>query len=217
MGDLIVKEPEGSGSDFELVEAGNYHAICYRYYDLGKQRLEFEGKSKDVHRVLITWELPEERIEIDVQDLPRVISKEYTLSLHENATLRQHLETWRGRKFSKEELKAFSLLNILGKNCMINVIHNTRNDKTYANVGSIAPLMKGMAKREAENPIVSFSIVNDGFNNIPEGTSEKVIAKIQNSLEYEAWSDDKSDGGDPNQGPAYDEQNPPPPDDDIPF
>jgi len=214
MGDLIVKEPEGSGSDFEQIDPGNYPAVCYRYYDLGKQRLEFEGKSKDTHRVFITWEFPDERIEINGEDLPRVISKEYTLSLHENATLRQHLETWRGKKFSKEELKGFSLQNILGVNCIINVIHNTRNDKTYANVGSIAPLMKGMTKREPENPIVSFSIINDGFNNIPEGTSEKVIAKIQNSLEYKAWSGDA-----PNTN-EYDEMNPPGPTDDedrIPF
>ena len=213
MGGLMAKEPEDSGSDFEIIDAGNYYASCYRYYDLGHQQLEYQGKTTTPHRVLITWELPDERIDINGEDLPRVISKEYTLSLHENATLRHHLQQWRGQPFTKEQLAGFDLQNILGKNCMINVIHNTRNGKTYANVGSIAPLMKGMEKKEPENPIVSFSIVNDGFNNIPEGTSEKVIAKIQNSLEYEAWSGDKP-GED-----VYNEMNPPPADDtdQIPF
>ena len=214
MGGLIAKEPEGGDSDYTPIDAGNHHGVCYRYYDLGTQQLSFEGTSRDVHRVLVTWELPNERIEINLEDLPKVISKEYTLSLHKKSALRQHLESWRGRTFSQKELDGFSLDNILGVNCMINIIHNTKDDKVYANVGSIAPLMKGMAKKEAENEVRGWSIVNDGFNNMPEDIPEWIKTKIQNSLEFEAWS-----GDDPSAN-KYDEMNPPGPTDDedqIPF
>ena len=207
MGGLMAKEPDGGDSDYTPIDAGNHHGVCYRYYDLGTQQLAFEGTSRDVHRVLVTWELPNERIEINQEDLPKIISKEYTLSLHKKSALRQHLESWRGRTFNDKELDGFSLDNILGANCMINIIHNTKKDKTYANVGSIAPLMKGMAKREAENEVRGWSIVNDGFNNMPEDTPEWIKSKIQNSLEYEAWSSDKPNV---NEDGNYDEMHPPP-------
>jgi hypothetical protein len=71
----------------------------------------------------------------------------YTASLFEKANLRKHLESWRGRKFTDDELKEFELENLIEANCQIQVIHNIGNNGiVYANVQAIVPLAKGMTK-----------------------------------------------------------------------
>lgn len=57
--------------------------------DLGEQWSEAFQKTN--HKVMITWEVTDESTTIDGEEKPRVISKEYTLSLSQKATLRSHL------------------------------------------------------------------------------------------------------------------------------
>ena len=216
MGDIMAREPTG-GKKGPIIGAGNHLAICYSVVDLGTQELTFEGNTKDVHRARVTWELSKERIEIDGEDLPRAIGKEYTLSLGNKATLRHHLESWRSKTFTREELAGFSLINILGKSCMLNVIHDTYQNEDYAKISSISPLMKGMIPTEPENPIVSFSIENDGFDNIPEGIPDWMKDKIYKSLEYEAWSTQRPNSNERDQAPVEDGDPGYMPQDDIPF
>src|SRR3990167_2490369 len=65
----------------------------------------------------------------------------------EKANLRKHLEAWRGKKFTKEELDGFDVEKLLGVNCQLQVIHNlSDNGGTFANVQAIVPLGKGMVK-----------------------------------------------------------------------
>ncbi|MHA1379626.1 MAG: hypothetical protein ACTSRG_14730 [Candidatus Helarchaeota archaeon] len=46
------------------------------------------------------------------------------MSLHAKATMRKFLESWRGKKFTKEELEGFDLQKILGKPCQLQIIHS---------------------------------------------------------------------------------------------
>jgi len=206
---LKVRKPEGS-TDIEPVEAGVHQAICIRYYDLGTHHYEWQNKEISAQKVLIMWEMPDERIEIDGKDLPRALSKEYTRSLHKKAKLRGDLESWRGKGFTEKELEGFDLDNILGKNCMLNIVHNQTEKATYANIASVMPLMKNMAKKQPENQIEYFSF-DDSKVEIPENTPEWIVNKIQDSDEWEAFSN-------PNyEAPPNNEKPPPPDDDDIPF
>ena len=213
MGDLIVKNEMP-----DQIKPGNYQGVCHRYLDLGTHHVDYYHEGKhivgDYHKVQITWEIPDERILIkkggEELDLPRVISKEYNLTLGKKSNLRKDLQSWRGRDFTKTELEGFSLKNILKANGVINILHN---EKGYAYVTAVTPLMKNMVKKEPENPVVGFSIVNDGFDNMPE-LPKWIKEKIQNSLEFEAWS------GEDFSANKYDEMNPPGPTDDedqIPF
>lgn len=47
---------------------------------------------------------------------------------------------WRGRAFASEELAGFDLEAMIGANCHLVVIHNHKDDRTYANVKGIMPL-----------------------------------------------------------------------------
>ena len=203
---LTARKPETN--DFDPIEAGVQQAICIRYYDLGTQYMEAFDKS--ARKVMLMWEVPESRIEIEGKDLPRAISKEYTLSLHKKANLRVDLESWRGKLFTDKELEGFDLDNILGVNCMLNIIHKSNDRGTFANIASVMPLMKNMTKRKPENPTVYFSF-DDGEIKIPEGTPQWIEDKIKASEEWNRFEN----GEEPE--PPLGDREPPLGDDDIPF
>ena len=153
---LTVNAGNSGGGDFEQCPAGSFAARCYQIIDLGHQTFEWKGEAKVAPKVRITWELNEM-----MQDgRPFSISKEYTASIGEKANLRKDLEAWRGRPFSSEELRNFSLENVLGAPCLLGVVHKPSKDgsKVYANVGSVMALPKGMAAPELVNLAVKFDI-----------------------------------------------------------
>jgi hypothetical protein len=101
---------------------------------------QWGGGLRDVIRLV--WEIDE----LGADGQPFTVSQKYTASLHEKSRLRHDLESWRGRKFTTEELKGFDVENVLGANCQINVVHATKEGKTYANIASIVPQAKGQAR-----------------------------------------------------------------------
>lgn len=182
---LIAKD-KGTG-DFTPIPEGMHHAICYGIYDLGTHFSEKFGKS--AHKVLIVWELPEVRIDVEVdgqcKNLPKAISKKYTLSLNEKAVLRKDLESWRSKRFSKEELDGFDLARLLGVNCQMQVLHTEKDGKTYANVQTLVPMMNKSAIKSPENPVRLFAF--DESTEIPPGTPEWITDILKDAEEYPAW------------------------------
>src|SRR4029077_1201343 len=146
---MPVASDKGAGS-FQLPPAGAHPARCIHVIDEGTQRDEFKGKPKLIRKVRINWELPNEKAIFDEDrgEESFMVGAEYTLSLNVRANLRQVLESWRGKDFSEEELKGFDMKVLLGKACLVNVVHrkSTRNPgRTYAQVTSVVPLPKGMS------------------------------------------------------------------------
>lgn len=197
---LIVKE---EGVRMPPVAEGVHPAVCYRLYDLGTHYQE--KFDKRIHQCLIAWELPEERIEVDRDgtrvDLPRVISKTYTMSLHEKALLRQHLQSWRGKAFTDEELTGFDITKLLGVNCMIQVIHNKVDNKVYGNVTAILPLHKGLPKRKPKNTTGFFSLQEN--MDIPEDTPDWIKSIIHESEEWQARDTETPDKPDDDDGVPF--------------
>ena len=118
---------------------GLHQAVCIDVEDLGLQDTPWGQKQK----VAIRWQLEESDHETDRRFQ---VMNWYTLSLHSKATLRQHLEAWRGRKFKAEELQdGFDLERLLGVNCQLQIVHSIADGgRTYANIQAIVPLGKGM-------------------------------------------------------------------------
>lgn len=145
-----------SGASYAPIPEGTYPAVCNMLVDLGMQ---FNEAYKNTSRkVLIQWQIPEETIEIDGEEVPRTISNRYTLSLGEKASLRADLAAWRGRDFTPQELEAFDLRNIVGAPCLINIIHKDSNGKRYANISSIMALPKGMPKPQISGEPIIFDL-----------------------------------------------------------
>jgi hypothetical protein len=87
-----------------------------------------------------------------------------TNSLGDKAHLFKLLSDWRGKKFTPDELKHFSLGKLLNVNCLLNIsLEMTRNDRPFNKVNSIMPLPKGMEMDfEIHNPLVDFGIQDLG-------------------------------------------------------
>lgn len=174
------------GGDFKQAPTGNHVARCIRLIDLGTQHGEYQGQPNVRNQVLITWELCNEPME---DGKPFIVSHFYTNSLNEKATMRAHLEAWRGKQFTDEECKGFDLNNILGKPCMLTVI---ANDKGKSKVSAVASMPRGLKAPEAVNKPSTFWIEEWDqavFDAMPKGIKE-IISK---SDEYKART--KSNGG----------------------
>lgn len=162
---------DNGGGDFPQAPTGTHVARCFRLIDLGTQHSEYQGKPLARNQVLISWELPGELME---DGKPFAVSKFYTNSLSEKSNLRPHLEAWRGKQFTKDELESFDLMTILGKPCMVTV---TLSDKNKAVVKAVSGLPKGFQCPTQVNPSSSFWIEewsDVGFAAIPEGI-QKII------------------------------------------
>jgi len=168
---LISKDKGGEG--FEPVPAGPCVARCVSVVDIGIQQTPWGGKEK----VYIGFEVPSVRVEWKDKDGkehtgPALIGSRYTNSINEKAILGQHLESWRGKPFTKEERDGFDLTQILGAPCMINVVHTEKDNKVYANIKAIMRLPKGTECPQAETELVAYTpgdpVLIKNFDKLPE-------------------------------------------------
>ena len=178
---LIAKD---SGNvQIEKLEAGAYTAISSMLIDLGMQNNEKFGKTQ--RKFKLFWNILGETVTIGDEELPRTISKEYSLSLGEKSNLRKDLQAWRARPFSEEELKGFKLTNILNKGCQLQIIINEKNGKTYNDIAGIMSLPKGTTIQPLEETVV-FDLEEQetwiNWGKIPAWVQEQ-IKKAENYVE----------------------------------
>jgi len=173
---------------YEPAPVGVHVGRCASIIDLGTQTETFQGETKDRRKVLIQWELAEVRTTFtkdgEEQDQPKVVSKEYTLSLNEKANLRKTLDAWRGRPFNEEELKSFDLHSIIGASCLVQIQHRVAvsSGNTYAVVSSIMALPKSQTAPNAELPAIVYSVDDE---EVPQGLPHWILEKIYASKELE--------------------------------
>lgn len=170
---------ENNGGNFTLIPAGNHVARCYEMIQIGTI-VEKTGlyAGKESHKVRLTWETPDEKHDFGNGLRPFAISKEFTLSMHEKSTLRKILESWRGKAFTEEEAKRFDITKLLGKPCMVNVIHKKSGaGKDYADISSISALPKNFTCPDQVNKsqILSFDEWNETiFESLPGFIKDKI-------------------------------------------
>lgn len=181
----------GGGGDFKRVPAGTHLAICNIVADLGVQ--PGSAMYPDPKRKLyLRFEIPGERVEYEKDgrmiDAPATISREFTASMNEKATLRKFLEGWRGKKFTDEEAAQFDVGAILGKACLLSVTETDKGGETYSNVANASPLIKGMAPPPPENECILFTSESSQatFDKLPKRVKEKVAAQLSPKSEDQA-------------------------------
>jgi len=201
---LVAKADEGSS--FIPVPPGMHLARCYRIVDLGTQESTYMGNVKQVHRVMFQFEVHSEDAKgnplVTSSGDPMTVSKTFTVSLADKATLRKDLETWRGKPFTSEEKNGFELKNVLGQWAMITVSENESNGKTYTNIANINPVPATIKKNglpEGKNDLKLFSI-DDADMELFDSFSEGLKEKIRKSPEWERLhgSPSTSSGSAPN-------------------
>lgn len=213
---MKLPKPSEGGGDLEPIPAGTHVGVCYRFIDLGTQKVEFQGQIKMQRKVTISWITPDELMS---DGRPFSVHKRYTWSMHEKASLRHDLESWRGKAFTAEDFdgeNAFNTRKLLGQGCMLTVTHDTRDGKTYTNVASVGKLMKGIKLPPLTEPTVYLSLEPGEFDQtVFDGLKDGLKKIIMASPEYAEVSSGKR------QKPASvqddDDFGGHSPDDDIPF
>jgi len=145
----------------------------------------FYEDGKPAHKVRITWELDE----MMDDGRPFTISKTYTWSMNDRATLRAHLESWRGKPFKKEDFgpNGFDTKNLLNKPCTLTVQHKDVNGQIRSSVAGVAPPMKGVKAFTAHNPPVYLSLDAEEFDQAAfDALGEKTREAIRQTPEYAA-------------------------------
>jgi hypothetical protein len=219
---MSLTASDTGGGSFKPVTPGMHLARCYRIVDTGTQKSEFQGQIKHLQKVMIQFEVHGEDENGDSlvteKGEPMSISKNFTLSLAEKATLRKDLQAWRGRDFTTDELRGFELKNVLGAWAMITVAKSLGNNgKEYTNIMSINPVPVAIKKAglpQGFNKLNMF-VISDPDMELFETFGKNLKEKIQGSPEWRARS-----GGQPQQpaskpgstGSGFDDM-----DDDIPF
>lgn len=178
----IIATNKGGGTNYEPIPTGNYPARCYSMIHIGTIEENILGTIKILNKVRITWELPTELkvFKEENGEQPIVISKEFTLSMHEKSTLRNYLKNWRGKDFTEEEANAFDITKLIGVPCMLNITHKKSKDgqRTYAEIGSISTMPKGFECPPQINESFIFTYENfneNNFNKLPEFIRLKMI------------------------------------------
>jgi hypothetical protein len=210
---MNMKWSDNGGGSFEQAPAGTHVARCIGLIDIGTQHGEYQGQATLRRQVIIKWELPNELMASgEYAGQPFTVSKFYTQSLHEKASLRHDLKTWRGRDFTEDELAGFEAKNIIGKPCMLSIV---LNEKGRAAVSGVMALPKGTTVPDQFNPDLYFSLDDGEFDQaVYDGFSDKMKAMIDASDERAVRNNPQSkpvtQHADPSNGADF-------ADDDIPF
>lgn len=166
----ILKKSESS---FTLIEPGTHPARCYGMVSLGTQPAG-NPKYKPSFKVVLLFEFPENRIEVEGVSKPMMTShflNAYLGSETKPSKTSLFLSAWRGRPFTAAELEGFDLSKVVGAPCLLNIVHNTRNGKTREEIASVMPLPKKMQPAPAFNRQIIYEIEqlrDDTFNSLPE-------------------------------------------------
>jgi hypothetical protein len=172
----------------EIPPDDNHAGVLVGLIDLGSRAKTFPGaETRPVREVLLVWELPNARKSGGT--LSHVIGKCFTVSYHEKSKLRQTLESWRGQKYPDNY--DIDPTKFLGLPCLVNVSHNARGDRTFADVAGVSKLPVGMQPPAATYPPVWWFI---GLEDpIPEHSwlpmvfGEKVRDRIERSPEWQEF------------------------------
>lgn len=136
----------GADRVFEVAPAGPQPAVCAHVYDMGMVN---DGYGTQ-HRVALVFQLAAK----DSNGRRFVVSRDYLASTNEKATLRKHLESWRTKAFTDDQVKQFNLSMLEGKPCLLSIVHaHGKKDptKTYANINGIMRLPEGMTVSAPDN------------------------------------------------------------------
>lgn len=192
---MAIKTSVSAKPQFErkVIPAGNYVARCYGMIQIGTiKEKTMTGEEREVHKVLIDWELPTELVVFNPEkgEQPFVFSKDYTLSMHELSSLRKMISSWRGKQLTDVEANDFDITKLVGATCMLNIVHKASKDgsKTYANLAGVSPLPKGFKCPDQINPtrILEYDNWNQElYLSLPDWLADKIAS----SKEYKAMFD----------------------------
>lgn len=182
-----TKGGEGTG-EFEICPAGNYPATIVALIDVGTHEQENDkGELYDSRKLVIVVETTEKTS----KGSNFFFSKMFTWSMRDNSNWYKLVCSLTGRKFADGE--RFDPRQVLGSPCMA-MITNSKGtnkkgeDRTYANLDSIAQFPKGFPPPVERRPLISWSVKEGtsmpGFGWVPPIYGKSVEKLVNESKEF---------------------------------
>jgi hypothetical protein len=138
---FYIPEPvPGESGSFtkELITAGAHHAVCCQLHNVGHQLYKNEVSLSP--KAIVIFEVDQKMTGGKMAGQPMVISESFPMFMGESSKLRKMLEGWRGKPYSAEELKNFSIGGIIGRPCTLLIIHEKKKDGTMkAKIAGVLP------------------------------------------------------------------------------
>jgi hypothetical protein len=176
-----MKIPVKTGGS--VTPEGDHPAICISVIDLGLQRTAKFGNKP---QVLLTFELPGCMVTFKNDETgkdetrPRVVSKTFNKSMNVKSTLRKCIERIRGAKFTDEQAADFDLATLLGKPCVLEIVHAVKGDKTYANVESYSRYKGEALKQTHASWVYDLAQPNDQlYQQFPAWLQKRISERVQ--------------------------------------
>jgi len=174
-----MKAPVNSGGSQtrQIAPEGAYPARCYQIIDKGTTFDEKWGNKK--RKVQLLFELPTETAVFseDKGEQPFYVKGVFNLTMGEKASLRKFIESWIGKKLTDAQAADFDITKLLGHPGMINIAHNGKEDRVYANIMGISPLPKGLTCPPAINELLAYDTTEHNaevFAKLPEFLQEDI-------------------------------------------
>jgi hypothetical protein len=126
------------GKQFQICTEGSHAAILAAIVDVGIVESEYAGETKSRDMMRFIWIVDEVD---DETGEPILVFQSLTKSTHEKAKFTAVYKGLTG-ELPKENFSFDDLVALLGKQATLAIIHNTKGDRTYANVASASKPMK---------------------------------------------------------------------------
>ena len=177
MGIKFKQSSQQSNNNNFLPPEGTHFSRCFKMIHVGERPYEQQGEKKTKNSLWVWFELPTEMrvFKEELGEQPMSVNIEYNHVPYETAKIIKHINSWRGKALSPQEIDDFDVSTLLGQPCMITIVHNTSaaTGKTYANINTISGIPKGLEAPKQINKSYLFDY-NDNFdlpnmeNNVPQ-------------------------------------------------
>jgi hypothetical protein len=177
-----VKAPKPTSS-FKPVPAGMHRAVLTSVIDIGVQPAG-NPKYAARNKVMLGFQIPDERRD---DGAPFTAFGTYTFSMGAKANLRKLVESWAGKKFPTDAAAfEFEVDSLLGRACQINISHDEKGDKVYANITGVTPLGKGQEKPTHEGELTFYDRSAADADRVYDTLPEWIQKRIDGAIEEES-------------------------------
>jgi len=227
------------GGNFTLCPAGSFVARCYMVVDMGMQPVVYMGKkSNPRQKIRIGFEFPDQLHVFDEKkgEEPFTLSRSFTNSLNEKASLRPVLNSWRGRPLTDEDIAGgvidaktkkpkppFTFKTLLGVPAFITVIHETRKTDN-SKIAKISNIAKLPAKIGGVDLVCPPAVLPPILYSVDEGPDSPTFKRLPTWIQEECrqcleWNEAPEDEGQQvaSRGGDDGSDDGGPPDSDTPF
>jgi hypothetical protein len=183
---------KATANAFEVCPEGTMQAVVCDVIDHGWVKNTWGGKGgEEIHKCTLRWQVAE-----TMKDgRPYIAQHRYSVSLHERAALRKAVNAIRGKSLTEKEAADYELDELIGMNCLIQVVRVQKPRGLFAEVVAIMGLPRGMASIQ----------ISGGYTRVKDREKKEKADKAATAGESRPPEDEPGDAVEPPATPADNE------------